>query len=180
MQLQECAANHAQTLWGQGRWAPKEMIDNHIAFALSKLHIRLSSIPCWGDQVRTITWFQESGSLAARRDWLFEDAITGAPIGAATSTWLTFDLQTRRMARLPADLRADVFLKSSPNPPRWAIDAAFAPEKIGDMAAEAPVVGSSTRRVQRSDMDMNQARERQKSQPIFSSDAQKQLWHRPV
>lgn len=44
---QECAANHAQALWGQGQWAPKQMLDNDLAFAMSKMSVRLTSLPCW-------------------------------------------------------------------------------------------------------------------------------------
>ena len=41
----------------------------------------------------------------------------GARLGAATSTWLAFSLETRRMARLPPALRS-WFLSDSPQPPR--------------------------------------------------------------
>lgn len=45
--LQEVAANHAQELWGAGAWAPALMTEQHLAFALSKLHIRLDAPLQW-------------------------------------------------------------------------------------------------------------------------------------
>jgi hypothetical protein len=144
--LQECAANHAQALWGARTWAPQLMTEQHMAFALSKLHIRLDAPMQWcasvaqresvsasrvyggaradalprcrrGSAVRVRTWFAEAGTLAARRDWTICDAATGARIGAATSTWLAFNLNTRRMARLPPALRT-YFQTASPQPTR--------------------------------------------------------------
>ncbi len=145
--LQEVAANHAQALWGEGAWAPALMTEQHLAFALSKLHIRMDAPMQWcvrkalrcgafrretglscrcaltqpsarrGSAVRLTTWFQEAGTLAARRDWTICDAASGARIGSATSTWLAFNLNTRRMARLPPALRT-YFQTASPQPPR--------------------------------------------------------------
>ena len=141
------------------------------------------------------TWFQEAGSIAARRDWTFEaralgktrlpiapvpqapatptrcplttrcrdtpccapqNLSTGEVVGAATSTWLTFNLKTRKMARLPAEKRDAVMRSSSPSPPRWALDQGFAPDKVGDIAHAAPLAGSSAHHICRGDMDMNQ------------------------
>ena len=45
--LQEVAANHAQELWGAGAWAPTLMTEQHLAFALSKLHIRMDAPLQW-------------------------------------------------------------------------------------------------------------------------------------
>ena len=45
--LQEVAANHAQCLWGARAWAPQLMTEQHLAFALSKLHIRLDAPLQW-------------------------------------------------------------------------------------------------------------------------------------
>jgi fatty acyl-ACP thioesterase A len=152
--LQECAANHAQALWGDGRWAPALMTEQHLAFALSKLHIRLDAPLRWGASVRVATWFAEAGTLAARRDWTITDAATGARVGAATSTWLAFNLNTRRMARLPPELRT-YFQTASPQPPRWSLGATWAAEKCVEIPAQAPCLVSSTSRVRRCDLDMN-------------------------
>jgi hypothetical protein len=115
--LQEVAANHAQVMWGEGTWAPPLLAAERKAFALSKLHIRMDAPVAWGATVRVRSWFGEAGSVAARRDWELLDAARGKRLGAATSTWLAFSLETRRMARLPPALRS-WFLSDSPQPPR--------------------------------------------------------------
>ena len=45
--LQEVAANHAQLMWGEGTWAPPVMAEQNMAFALSKLHIRMDAPVQW-------------------------------------------------------------------------------------------------------------------------------------
>ena len=67
--------------------------------------------------MRVRSWFGAAGAVAARRDWELHDAATGARLGAATSIWLPFSLETRRMIRLPPELRT-FFLERSPQPPR--------------------------------------------------------------
>ena len=45
--LQETAANHAQALWGPGCWTPSLMQERHLAFALSKMSIRMDTAVQW-------------------------------------------------------------------------------------------------------------------------------------
>ena len=104
--------------------------------------------------MRLCTWFAEAGTLAARRDWTLTDAESGARLGSATSTWLAFNLNTRRMARLPPALRT-YFQTASPQPPRWALGEAFAPERCLELPSDTPCCVSSRTRVRRCDLDMN-------------------------
>ena len=110
---------------------------------------------CRNDRVRVSTWFAEAGTLAARRDWVIADAATGKQLGAATSTWLAFNLETRRMARLPPTLRT-YFDTASPSPPRYALGEHYSPEKLTELLPDAPCYVSSRTRVRRCDLDMNQ------------------------
>ena len=105
--------------------------------------------------MRLTTWFAEAGTLAARRDWMITDAVTGARLGSATSTWLAFNLITRRMARLPPALRS-YFQTASPATPRWALGEGFAPERCPELPSDTPCCVSSRTRVRRCDLDMNQ------------------------
>ena len=104
--------------------------------------------------MRVSTWFAEAGTLAARRDWVIADAATGQQLGAATSTWLAFNLETRRMARLPPTLRT-YFDTASPSPPRHALGEHYSPEKLAELLPDAPCYVSSKTRVRRCDLDMN-------------------------
>ena len=118
--LQEVAANHAQLMWGARRWAPPPMAATRLAFAMGRLHIRMDAPLPWGCAVRVVSWFGEEGRAAARRDWVLLDAASGARLGAATSVWLPFSLDTRRVARLPTALVRTWFDRDSPQPPRCA------------------------------------------------------------
>lgn len=158
--LQECAANQSQALWGEGAHTPGLMRQQNLVFALSKIFLKMESQLRWGDVVRITTWFAEEGSLAARRDWTVDCARTGRRLGAATSTWLCFNLGSRRMARLPPTLRS-WFDSSSPKPPRRAFaeppeaSSAAALERLTELPADAPCLVSGRVRVRRCDLDMN-------------------------
>ena len=104
--------------------------------------------------MRVSSWFGAAGAVAARRDWLLHDDATGARLGAATSTWLPFSLASRRMVRMPPELRT-FFLTRSPQPPRWALGEAFAPAKCDAVPADAPGCASLRHCVRRADVDMN-------------------------
>lgn len=83
-----------------------------------------------------------------------QNPVTGELIGAGTSTWLAFNLKTRRMAKLPKDLLF-YFKTSSPDPPRFAVGESFSPEKIGELDPAKPLAAESVTTVRRADMDMN-------------------------
>ena len=156
--LQEVAANHAQALWGPGAWAPAEMRAASLAFALAKLSLRLApGRPLrWGHTARLTTWFDAASSLAARRDWVIEDAASGLRMGEGTSTWLAFNLNTRRVARLPPAARAKIFSEAGCSDA--ALGAGFVAEKVedwGDAAGGEPGRASRPARVRLADIDMN-------------------------
>jgi fatty acyl-ACP thioesterase A len=122
--------------------------------------------------VRVISWFGEAGKLAARRDWVLWDDASGERLGAASSTWLPFSLDTRRMVRMPPEIKS-WFATCSPQPPRWALGERFAPERCAELFAadvdsrggnggngassilSGSVSSSAPRRVRRCDLDMN-------------------------
>ena len=54
--LQETAANHAQALWGRGSWTPSLMQEQKLAFALSKMSIRMGSAVQWCVGVQGEPW----------------------------------------------------------------------------------------------------------------------------
>ena len=110
---------------------------DHLLFVATRMQIRMHHYPKWGDLVRLETWFQEDGRLATRRDWRLSDAATGAELGAATSTWVTINHATRRLSRLPENVRAR-FLPLSPSPPRHALPAAETRRRLPDLPPAPP------------------------------------------
>jgi acyl-ACP thioesterase len=141
-----------------------------LVFALSKMFLRMEEPLRWGDRVVFTTWFAEEGSVAARRDWVVTCARTGRLLGAATSTWLCFNLETRRMARLPPSLRT--WFDSAGQPSRHAfaelaesdrgVTEFGAPppprrsgEKLSEVTEDTPCLLSGRLRVRRCDLDFN-------------------------
>ena len=169
--LQECAANHAQALWGEGAHMPEQMRAQNLVFALSKMFLRMEEPLRWGDRVVFTTFYAEEGSVAARRDWTVTCARTGRLLGAATSTWLCFNLVTRRMARLPPALR--FWFDTSGAPDRHAFaelaeadrgtsgefGAPPPPPRSGqtqtEVTEDTPCLLSARLRVRRCDLDFN-------------------------
>ena len=103
--------------------------------------------------MRLETYFAEDGRLTTRRDWHITDAVTGAYLGAATSTWVTINAETRKLAKLPEDVRAR-WLVLAPSPPRAVLPPGDTKRKLEDFP-EAPAWRGPVVSARRSDVDPN-------------------------
>jgi fatty acyl-ACP thioesterase A len=134
--LQEVAGNHAVALWGRtdaGYATDPIMVARNLIFAATRIQIQMDEYPKWGDMVQVETWFQEEGRVAATRNWLLRDALSGRPLGRATSTWVMVNTKTRRLAKMPDEMRAKMDLLA-PNPARDSVPSSQARLKIPDLA----------------------------------------------
>jgi len=153
--LQELASNHAVGMWGRADSGFANIPNMKDAlFVMTRLQIRMDQYPKWGDLVRAETYFCEEGRLAARRDWVVTDVKTGQRIGAATSTWVTINFATRRLAKLPDELKTR-FMRFAPPPSRMAIAVEETKKKLPDLDESLPWVEGQKQIARRSDMDMN-------------------------
>ena len=109
------------------------MVARNLIFAATRIQIQMDEYPRWGDMVQVETWFQEEGRVAATRNWLLRDALSGRPLGRATSTWVMVNTKTRRLAKMPDEMRAKMDLLA-PNPPRDSVPSSQARLKIPDLA----------------------------------------------
>lgn len=82
-----------------------------MAWVLSRMHIEFRSLPRWKDVVELQTWHKGFEGPFYVRDFRMLDAV-GTPIVLATSSWLVFDVASRRLLRrehleekLPMDTR---------------------------------------------------------------------------
>ena len=133
--FQEVAVGHAAALWGAepGRMpADPLMRELGLAFVLAKIQLRFGRLPGYGEEVQVETWFHPAGKAGARRDFAAVDPRTGATLGAGTSTWLLFNLNTRRLARIPKEMLA-TFDDHSPAEERFALE-----EMAGGAAGPPP------------------------------------------
>ncbi|MCO5566591.1 hypothetical protein L7F22_020268 [Adiantum nelumboides] len=112
--------------------------------------------PSKGDVVEIETWCQSEGRAGTRRDWILTNVATGQVIGRATSTWVMMNQDTRRLTRVPDDIR-DELMQFFPVRPRYAFpeENSSSLKKILklDDPAQHMISGLMPRR---SDLDMNQ------------------------
>ncbi|KAJ6891042.1 origin recognition complex subunit 4 family protein [Populus alba x Populus x berolinensis] len=111
----------------------------------------LESILNLFQMVEIETWVGASGKNGMRRDWLIRSQATGHVFARATSTSVMMNEKTRRLSKMPEEVRADI----SP----WFIEKQAihedVPQKISKLDSNAKYVNSNLK-PKRSDLDMNQ------------------------
>nr|GMD16665.1 palmitoyl-acyl carrier protein thioesterase, chloroplastic-like [Ipomoea batatas] len=132
--LQETALNHVwmSGLLSDGFGATHGMMKNNLIWVVSRMQVQVDNYPIWGEVMEINTWVGASGKNGMRRDWLLTSKATGLVFARATSTWVMMNQQTRRLSKMPDEVRAEI----SP----WFIEKQAIPE-------ENPP--------KRSDLDMN-------------------------
>ncbi|KAH9570165.1 hypothetical protein CY35_02G027000 [Sphagnum magellanicum] len=153
--LQETALNHVwmSGLAGDGFGATHGMIRNDLIWVVTCMRIEVDAYPAWGDVVEVDTWVAASGKNGMRRDWLVRNYKTGQIISRATSTWVTMNQNTRRLSKMPDEVRAEI---SPFHLERFSMkDKNTMTQKIErlDDTAQFVQYGLTPRR---SDLDMNQ------------------------
>ncbi|KAL5543863.1 hypothetical protein UlMin_007647 [Ulmus minor] len=154
--LQETALNHVTCsgLAGNGFGATREMSLRKLIWVVTRVHIQVERYSCWGDAVEIDTWVDAQGKNGMRRDWIIRDYHTREIITRATSTWVIMNRQTRRLSKIPEEVREEVL-------PFYLDRVAIATEKndsekiskLTDETAERVRTGLAPRW---SDMDANQ------------------------
>ncbi|KAL3501805.1 hypothetical protein ACH5RR_036254 [Cinchona calisaya] len=151
--LQETALNHVwmSGLLGDGFGATHGMMRNNLIWVVSRMHVQVDHYPIWGEIMEIDTWVGASGKNGMRRDWLLRSHATGLVFARATSTWVMMNQQTRRLSKMPDEVRTEI----SP----WFIEKQAIkednPEKIDKLDDSARYVNSGLK-PKRSDLDMNQ------------------------
>ncbi|CAA2949683.1 palmitoyl-acyl carrier thioesterase, chloroplastic-like [Olea europaea subsp. europaea] len=151
--LQETALNHVwmSGLLGDGFGATHGMMRNNLIWVVSRMQVQVDHYPIWGEVMEIDTWVGASGKNGMRRDWLLRSQATGVIFARATSTWVMMNQQTRRLSKMPDEVRAEL----SP----WFIEKQAineeSHEKIDKLDDKALYVNSGLK-PKRSDLDMNQ------------------------
>lgn len=89
--LQEAAWKHAKHL----DFGYDYMQQKNVAWMLSKLRVEMNVYPKWGDEITIQTWPKGVDGICYVRDFLIKNE-SGENIGAATSNYLLFDLNSKR------------------------------------------------------------------------------------
>ncbi|KAK3120671.1 hypothetical protein QOZ80_9AG0691740 [Eleusine coracana subsp. coracana] len=108
--LQETALNHVKTagLLGDGFGATPEMSKRNLIWVVTKIQLAVEQYPSWGDMVQVDTWVAASGKNGMRRDWHVCDYNSGQTILRATSVWVMMNKKTRRLSKMPEEVRAEI------------------------------------------------------------------------
>ncbi|KAI9120127.1 hypothetical protein K1719_008775 [Acacia pycnantha] len=150
--LQETALNHVWNsgLLSDGFGATHEMKKNDLIWVVSRMKVLVDCYPTWGEVIEIDTWVGASGKNGMRRDWLIRSQATGRIFARATSKWVTMNLETRSLSKLPDEVRNEL----SP----WFIEKQAimedTHEKIAMLDKEAKYMISDLK-PKRSDLDMN-------------------------
>lgn len=92
--LQDIASEHAVKL-GYGR---DDLIRNNCFWVLSRIYAVIHELPVWNDSVTVLTWPKGTERMFALRDFEIFNK-DKKMIGAATSSWLIVDLESRKIQR---------------------------------------------------------------------------------
>ncbi|BBN01865.1 fatty acyl-ACP thioesterase B [Marchantia polymorpha subsp. ruderalis] len=152
--FQETALNHVRLsgIEGDGFGTTKAMVRNGLIWVVNRMHVEVESYPAWGDIVEVDSWVASSGKNGMRRDWMLRDVKTGQILARATSTWVMMHQQTRRLSKMPDDVRAEIssfFLDRHAVPNEGSM-------KINKLQNDSALYVSSGLQARRSDLDMNQ------------------------
>ncbi|KAG8487456.1 hypothetical protein CXB51_016238 [Gossypium anomalum] len=117
--LQETAINHCKSagLLGEGFGATPEMCKKNLIWVVTRMQVVFDRYPTWGDVVQVDTWVSAQGKNGMRRDWLVSDSKTGEVLTRASSVWVMMNKLTRRLSKIPEEVRGEIepyFMNSDP------------------------------------------------------------------
>ncbi|CAN6540897.1 unnamed protein product [Malus baccata var. baccata] len=152
--LQETALNHVKTagLLGDGFGSTPEMTVRNLIWVVTKMQVVVDRYPTWGDVVQVDTWVSASGKNGMRRDWIIQDLKTGQILTRASSVWVMMNKVTRRLSKMPDEVRGEIESFFMNSPPVVEEDGRKLP-KLDDKTAAFVRSGLTPRW---SDLDVNQ------------------------
>ncbi|KAL7168237.1 hypothetical protein ACSBR2_038635 [Camellia fascicularis] len=152
--LQETALNHVKSagLLGDGFGSTPEMCKKNLIWVVTKMQVLVDRYPTWGDVVQVDTWVAASGKNGMRCDWLVRDCRTGDILTRASSVWVMMNKETRRLSKIPNEVRGEIGTFFVDLPPVVDEDSRKLP-KLDESTADYIRNGLTPRW---SDLDVNQ------------------------
>ena len=96
--LQEAASLNAETLAFSK--SDFEAAGENISWVLTRLKVRMTRFPRWGETVSILTFPRGGRRIVAYRDFLLSGT-AGEELGRATSEWMLIDLASRKVVAIP-------------------------------------------------------------------------------
>ncbi|KAK7282070.1 hypothetical protein RIF29_10588 [Crotalaria pallida] len=109
--LQETALNHVTSsgIGGDGFGATREMSLRKLIWVVTRIQVQVQRYSKWGDEIEIDTWVDAAGKNGMRRDWIIRDHYTKEIITRATSTWVIMNRETRRLSKIPSEVKQELF-----------------------------------------------------------------------
>ncbi|KAL9261481.1 Palmitoyl-acyl carrier protein thioesterase, chloroplastic-like protein [Drosera capensis] len=106
----ETALNHVKSvgLMGDGFGSTPEMCKRDLIWVIARMQVLVDRYPVWGDVVQVDTWVCPSGKNGMRRDWLLRDSNTGEIMARASSVCVMMNKKTRRLSKMPVEVRTEI------------------------------------------------------------------------
>ncbi|KAK6126893.1 hypothetical protein DH2020_039365 [Rehmannia glutinosa] len=139
-------------LLADGFGSTPEMCKRNLIWVVTKMQVLVDRYPTWGDVVQVDTWVAASGKNGMRRDWLVRDSNTGDVLTRASSLWVMMNKETRRLSKIPDEVREEIGGYFVDSPPIVDDDTRKLP-KLDDNTADYIHTGLTPRW---SDLDVNQ------------------------
>ncbi|GAB4860392.1 hypothetical protein Ancab_035550 [Ancistrocladus abbreviatus] len=150
-----CHVTNAGLTTGKGFGETRAMSLMKLIWVITRVHVQVSKYSSWGDIVEVDTWIYPFGKNSIGRDWIIRDCRTQQIITKATSTWVVMNRETRRLSKLPEEVKNEV----APfyNTAQVAFQSGEEDtEKIGMLIDETADIIQSGLAPRWSDMDANQ------------------------
>lgn len=121
--LQEASSKHSDD-------AENAMTAADCRWILNRMAARVDRYPAYGETVTAVTWHRGSKGYKAFRD--YELYANGDRLAAATSVWLYYDMNARRLLKVPTDT-AEIYgiqteTATGIDITGWKPDSGFAPD----------------------------------------------------
>jgi acyl-ACP thioesterase len=124
--FQEAAVMHSEKVGGGSR----DLVKGGKVWILHKIAAEMIRYPEYGETVTVTTWSRGAKGFKAFRD--FAVFAGDRRLAAATSVWLYFDMERKRILRVPEDLMAAYSVEDEaaldPDLDAWRPDTEFEPE----------------------------------------------------
>eukprot|EP01018_Ginkgo_biloba_P028937 Gb_35712 [translate_table: standard] len=107
---EETASNHFSSNGpgGDGFGTTPEMRRRNLISVVSRMQVQVDRYPSWCDVVEVDTWLSPSGKNRLRRDWCVRDYKSGHILTQATSTWVAMNSETRRLSKVPEEVKEEI------------------------------------------------------------------------
>ncbi|CAJ1975083.1 unnamed protein product [Sphenostylis stenocarpa] len=88
--------------------ATHEMDLRKLIWIVTRIQVQVQRYSKRGDEIEVQTWIDTAGRIGIRKDWIIRDRHTKEIIAKATSTWALMNKETRRLSKIPEEVRQEL------------------------------------------------------------------------